>query len=79
MNREGQLISEGWEKRFVSCEPRLSEMAALYKSLGLEVLLEPLPPKEEPDSGTCGANGCSVCFDEDRERYRVIFTRPKTD
>lgn len=76
MKREEELIKAGWERKFVSCEPRLSEMAELYESLGLEVLLESLPPKEEMD-GSCEEKGCTVCFDADREKYRVIFTRPR--
>ena len=79
MNREEQLVKEGWEKRFVGDEPRLSEMAELYGSLDLEVLLEPLPPKGELERGGCETGGCTVCFDADRERYRTIFTRPKAE
>jgi hypothetical protein len=75
MTREDELTRSGWERKFVTCEPRLSEMAELYESLGLEVLLEPLPPKEELQSGNCEESGCTVCFDVDREKYRVIFTR----
>ncbi len=76
MTREEELVKEGWERKFVSMEPRLSEMAELYESLGLEVLLEPLPPKEETGSAEgCDASGCTVCFDADREKYRIIFTR----
>jgi hypothetical protein len=75
MTREEELIKAGWEKKFTSMEPRLSEMAELYESLGFEVLLEPLPQKEKADGDTCGTSGCTVCFDEDREKYRVIFTR----
>ena len=76
MTREEELIKEGWERKFVSMEPRLSEMAELYESLGLEVLLEPLPPKEEAGGAEgCEESGCTVCFDADREKYRIIFTR----
>jgi hypothetical protein len=78
MTREEELIKAGWERKFVSMEPRMSEMAELYESLGLEVLLEPLPPKGEiTDKGSCESGGCTVCFDADREKYRIIFTRPR--
>jgi len=40
--REEELISEGWEKRFVACEPRLSEAAELYESIGFRVVNESL-------------------------------------
>jgi hypothetical protein len=77
MTREEELVSQGWEKRFVADEPRLSEMAELYQSLEFEVLLEPLPPKEELEAGGCEESGCTACFEVNRERYRIIFTRPR--
>ena len=77
--REEELISEGWEKRFVACEPRLSEAAELYESIGFEVLLEPLPGTEDLQRESCEHSGCTVCFETDRDRYRIIFTRRKKD
>jgi hypothetical protein len=76
MKREEELITAGWEKRFVACEPRLSEMVEIYEEIGFEVHLEPLPSKEEADSESCETGACTVCFDADRECYRIIFTRP---
>ena len=76
--REEELIGAGWERRFVSCEPRLSEMVEMYQEIGFEVHLEPLPGKEELESGetsSCDEKGCTACFDVDPERYRIIFTR----
>ncbi|MCX5804831.1 MAG: hypothetical protein NT010_02010 [Proteobacteria bacterium] len=52
-------------------------MAEMYNDIGFEVHLEPLPPKEEMDIESCDTSGCTACFDVDRERYRIIFTRPK--
>jgi hypothetical protein len=79
MKREDELIQAGWERRFIACEPRLSEMAEMYEEIGLKVLLEPLPTKEEmetEDTKACTDSGCSICFDVDKERYRIIFTKP---
>jgi hypothetical protein len=73
MKREEELASRGWEKRFMADEPRLSEMKELYESIGFEVLLEPLPPKEE--LAACAREGCTACLDVDPERYRIIYTR----
>lgn len=75
MKREEQLIKEGWEKRFIACEPRLSEMVELYKDIGFEVHLEPLPKNEELKESECDKNGCTACYEVDTERYRIIFTR----
>lgn len=78
MKREDELIKAGWEKRFIACEPRLSEMVQMYEEIGLTVHLEPIPEKtenEQEDGKTCADNSCTACFDADRERYRIIFTK----
>jgi hypothetical protein len=78
VTREEELVNAGWEKRFVACEPRLSEMVDMYREIGFEVLLEPLPAREDPsaeEASSCEDKGCTACFDADPERYRVIFTR----
>jgi hypothetical protein len=77
MKREDELIAAGWERRFIACEPRLSEMVSMYKEIGFEVLLEPLPSKEEIGQSGCIDSGCTACYDADPERYRIIFTRQK--
>ena len=75
--REKQLLEEGWEKRTVADEPRLSELVETYESLGFSVIIEPVPTKEEAqEAGNCG--DCLVCFDNDlRHRYKIIYTRKK--
>ena len=75
--REQELLHAGWERRFVASEPRLAEAVELYESIGFEVLLDPLPSDEEMKGGGCEENGCTACFDLDRERYRIIYTRAK--
>ena len=73
-----KLEQEGWTRRFVADEPRLSEAVDLYRSSGFDVHLEPLP--EKPDCETCVGkeeeNHCQICFDGFEDRYRIIFTRP---
>jgi hypothetical protein len=54
-------------------------MVEMYEEIGLKVHLEPLPAKEEmetDDTNACADSGCTVCFDLDREPYRIIFTKP---
>lgn len=70
--REKELLAQGWEKRFIACEPRLSEFVDLYRSIGYDVHLEPLAEREEE----CGE--CLKCFELEREKCRIIFTRPKS-
>lgn len=67
--RERELEAQGWTRRFVACEPRLSEAVQLYRDLGYEVHLEPLP-----DSGEDGE--CRTCLEVNIDRYRIIYTRP---
>ncbi len=75
------LIQEGWTRRFTASEPRLSESVELYRDAGFEVLLEPLPGKNECDA--CGPKeseeSCQVCFEGAEDQYKIIFTRPKKD
>ncbi|HVN96042.1 MAG TPA: hypothetical protein VMT62_06405 [Syntrophorhabdaceae bacterium] len=82
MRRDDELARAGWERRFIACEPRLSEMAAMYQEIGLDVHLEPLPAEEgeaEERGLSCADRECTACFDADRDRYRIIFTRPRAD
>lgn len=67
--REEKLKREGWKRRFVASEPRLSEAVELYESLGLEVKLEPIDIDALED-------GCKDCFMRD-DTCKVIYTRPK--
>jgi hypothetical protein len=75
--REDELNKEGWQKRFVAEEPRLSEMVELYKETGFEVRLEPLSTVEEADAENEECRACRICFEGVEEKYQVIFTRPK--
>jgi hypothetical protein len=66
MTREEELKKEGWEKRFIIDEPRLSEMVEQYKELGFEVLLEPVDTSSEE---------CATCIPAFHGRYKTIYTR----
>jgi len=69
-SREKELESQGWVRRFVAEEPRLSEAVELYLSLGMEVHLEPLELDELQEEGQC-----TECLRGSRDRMRVIYTR----
>jgi hypothetical protein len=75
--REDELKKEGWQKRFIAEEPRLSEMVHLYEESGFEVHLEPLAAVEEPDEENQDCQTCQICFEGAEDTYRVIFTRPQ--
>jgi hypothetical protein len=77
----GQISEEnGWTKRFVASEPRLSEAVEAYHEAGFETRLEPLPKQAECE--TCGgdedSSECRICFDGHEDEYKIIYTRPKS-
>ncbi|OGQ23584.1 MAG: hypothetical protein A3C54_07500 [Deltaproteobacteria bacterium RIFCSPHIGHO2_02_FULL_60_17] len=71
-DREEELLKEGWTKQFLASGPRLQEAAELYKSMGLEVHLEPARAEDL---------ACSECHVEQSsatiEGWYVIYTRPR--
>jgi hypothetical protein len=73
---EDELVREGWTRRFVANEPRLSEALELYRSMGNEVHLEPLPPVD-CDSAGKESEECRACFKGFEDQYKIIYTRPK--
>jgi hypothetical protein len=69
MIRQEELAHQGWQRQATYDEPRLSEMADMYKDIGLEVHLEPFHADEEP--------GCTACMASTPELYKTIYTRKK--
>ena len=59
--------AEGWEHRFVATGERIEEMVTLYRSLGFEVVADPVRREGMED-------GCVTCFSGGLE-YRAIYTR----
>jgi len=77
--RDRELEKEGYARRFVACEPRLSEAVETYRETGLEVRLESIPlvagtqncRLEDPPS-----EKCRECFRGFEDQYKIIYTRP---
>ena len=69
MTPEEELIKEGWQKRAVYDDPRLSELAAQYEQIGFEVHLEPIR--------TANKDGCTDCMQQYPDRFKIIYTRKK--
>lgn len=69
MTSEEKLISRGWKKRSTHDEPRLTELVAAYKEIGLEVHVEAFDPDEEKD--------CTECMVGFTQRYGTIYTRKR--
>ena len=73
-NRDERLKKEGWERKSVADEPRLSEIVETYRSLGLEVRLDPVLSEDEASEDECGE--CQLCFEgQPKGKYMVIYTR----
>jgi hypothetical protein len=70
MTCEEELLAQGWTRQFTTDEPRLGEAVEMYEQMGLEVLREAVVI--DPDS-----EACQMCFEEDCDRYKTIWTRPK--
>lgn len=70
-SRDAELKKQGWIRRFVTDEPRLSEAVELYKSLGYEVRLEPAVFDETSEE-------CKKCLlYQDCDKYKTIYIRPE--
>ena len=71
------LERQGWRRQFVAAEPRLSESVAMYRELGFEVHLEPLPTQEKQSEGHVQDTEikCRACFEGSEDQYSIIFTR----
>ena len=67
ITRQAELARQGWKRQATCDEPRLSEMADMYREIGLEVHLEPFHPDQEP--------GCTDCMASMPEKYKTIYTR----
>ena len=69
-DRQAGLERDGWSRRFVATPPRLTEMVALYQSLGRDVRIVPLDACElDDDCADCLSGGETPC---------VIYTRGRT-
>ncbi len=78
---ENRTEADGWTRRFVACEPRLSEITELYKESGFEVLLVPLRAKTADDGciKTREEKECMECYRGAEEKYRIIYTKPEIE
>ncbi|MHA2251679.1 MAG: hypothetical protein ACXAD7_15050 [Candidatus Kariarchaeaceae archaeon] len=70
-NREKDLIKEGWTKRTILDEPRLSEVVELYESLGFKVLLEPIQPDQL-------GKDCKSCYLANCDKFKAVFIKKQS-
>jgi len=67
--KSDKLEKEGWERRSILDEPRLSEVVMMYKEMGLEVKVIEL------DTGF--ADGCKTCVTGHKGKLKVVYTRER--
>ena len=75
------LEQRGWHRQFVASEPRLSEAVEMYRELGFQVHLEPLPAQKKTSNGQPQGTEekCHTCFDGLEGQHKIIFTKPAKD
>ncbi|MCP4021776.1 MAG: hypothetical protein GY729_08030 [Desulfobacteraceae bacterium] len=58
---------EGWNQRGVYDDPKLTEIAKMYKELGFEVKIKSFKPEHVP--------GCRECMKSSGDKFKVLFTK----
>lgn len=61
------LVQQGWTKKGIYDEPRLSEIMTLCTDIGLEVRKVPFDPAHETQ--------CTACLQASAERFFTVYTR----
>ncbi len=67
--KKNPLEKEGWQRRSILDEPRLSEVVEMYESMGLDVIVVDFEPEL--------AEGCKTCLACQTGKFKVVYTRPK--
>jgi hypothetical protein len=62
----GEMERNGWTRRFIASEPRLSEAVEMYREAGTEI-------SEMKDASS---EKCQECFKGFEDQYKIIYTRP---
>ncbi len=63
---DAQII--GWSYRGIFDDPRLTEIANLYKALGFMVRITPI-------ARVFSEKGCDRCFKETPEKFKALYTK----
>jgi len=66
-DEDDPLVKEGWERRSILDEPRLSEVVQMYRDMGLQVKVVELDPKL--------LIACDTCLTGAKENYKVVYTK----
>ncbi len=69
--KKEDLEKQGWIKQTIYDEPKLSEIAEMYREMDLDVHIEPFNPDDETE--------CSECMKVQPDRYKTIYTRKRVN
>ncbi len=72
LQADSELISEGWERRFIADARRAEEAMELYEQLGYEVRVEPAQGAELGDD-------CDDCQLMLLLQFKTIYTRKRRE
>ena len=67
-----ELKKQGWVKRTIIGEPRLSEIVDEYKALGFEVHLEQVNLDDLDEE-------CRRCYENDGDKLKTVYVRKRRD
>ena len=65
-----KLEKQGWVKRTILREPKLSEIVREYNSLGFDVHLEPITLEDIDE-------GCNICYENQIEKFRIVYVKKR--
>ena len=63
-----ELLSSGWQRRFVTDKKRAQELEKVYRDTGFEVRIEWVTPERLDKQ-------CSSCAESVCKTYAIIYTR----
>lgn len=65
----------GWEKRGIYDDPKLTQIVKMYKEIGFSVKVEPFKPGIESGIEPGIETECTECIKENPDKYKVLYTK----
>ena len=62
-----------WVRRCILDNHRVSEQVEMYESIGFEVMVKDVDPDNLPQEY------CKECYIANSEKYKILYTRKKTN
>jgi hypothetical protein len=65
--------TSNWVRRCILDNHRISEQVEMYESIGFEVMVKDVDPDHLPQEY------CKECYIANPEKYKILYTRKKTN